>query len=277
MPSLSNHPVCNAFRYTWLGVALLLFASGCGATKSYTATDQLLMSDAVDATVAKLDFSPLTGRRVYLDATYLKTQKSSLLIDSDYVISSLRQQMVGSGVLLVETREESDLVAEARIGALGLDGHNVTYGLPASSALASASSVFTNTPILPAIPEISFARHEAKSGAAKLAVFAYERESRQPVWQSGIAKSSSSARDTWVLGAGPWQRGTIYERTRFAGRELAGVDLHADDDPMSDENIRKSAAFAAYHHQRTFERLNQKASEPEDKEPVVQASSQQES
>ncbi len=226
----------------------MLALCGCGTTKSYTATEQLLVSDAVDATVAKLDFSPLAGRKVYLDATYLKTQKSAQLIDSDYVISSLRQQMVGSAVQLVESREESDLVAEARMGALGLDGHNVIYGIPASSALANASSALTNTPALPILPEIAFARHEAKSGAAKIAVFAYDRVTREPYWQSGIAKSASNARDTWVLGVGPWQRGTIYDRTRFAGTAVTGVDLL----DTGDKDIRKSAAFQAYRRSRLF-------------------------
>ncbi len=231
-----------------LTIAICMLA-GCGSTKSYTATDQLLMSDAVDATISKLDFSPLAGKRVYLDATYLKTQKSTLLIDSDYVISSLRQQLVGAGVQLVESRDECDLVAEARMGALGLDGHNVTYGIPANSGLASASAALTSVPVLPIIPEISFARHEAKTGAAKLAVFAYDRITREPYWQSGIAKSSSNARDTWVLGVGPWQRGTIYDRTRFAGGALNGTDLLDSDD----KSIRESAAYDAYRRSRLYD------------------------
>lgn len=226
----------------------LLIAMGCGTTKSYIATEQLLMSDAVDATVAKLDFTPLAGKRVYLDATYLKTQKSSALIDSDYVISSLRQQMVGAGVQIVDSREESELIAEARLGALGLDGHSVTYGIPANSALAVASTAITSTPMLPIIPEISFGRHEAKSGAAKIAVFAFDRETRAPYWQSGIAKAASDSRDSWLLGIGPWQRGTIYDRTLFAGSPVVGGDLL----DSSDRDIRKSEAFKAYRRSRLY-------------------------
>ncbi|MCA9131043.1 MAG: hypothetical protein KDB22_28360, partial [Planctomycetales bacterium] len=67
-------------------VCLLLALAGCGTTKSYTATEQLLLSDAVDATIAKLDCRPLTGQKVYLDVTYLKTQRTPLLVDADYVI-----------------------------------------------------------------------------------------------------------------------------------------------------------------------------------------------
>ncbi|MEM7475656.1 MAG: DUF6655 family protein [Planctomycetota bacterium] len=253
---------CNWFSSFAFGgsrfLALVLLGSsvvglvGCGSTKSYTATDQLLMSDAVDATVSQLDFRPLTGRKVYFDVTFIKTTKSPLLIDSDYVISSMRQQMVADGVYLVETRDEADVIAEGRIGALGLDGHSVTYGLPASNTISTATSVFTSTPLLPAFPEMSFARHEAKSGAAKIAVFAYDRDSRAPVWQSGVAKSSSSARDTWVLGVGPWQRGTIYEGTRFAGSKIEGSNLVANNRENPAMVDRYSNAFSNYLSSKTY-------------------------
>ncbi len=240
--------------HIWLLVSTLIW-TGCGTTKSYTATEQLLLSDAVDAAVAQLDFSPLTAKRVYLDSTYLRTVKSAVLIDSDYVISSLRQQMVSAGVLLVEGREEADIVAEARMGALGMDGHNVVYGIPASNSLSSASAAFAGTPILPTIPEISFARREGRQGASKLAVFAYDRETRQPYWQSGIAKSVSDAKDTWVLGVGPFQRGTIHDGTRFAGGGVL-----EDVDPEA-EQLRSSNAFADYNRQRRYAKAKKKASE----------------
>jgi hypothetical protein len=51
-------------------------------------------------------------------------------------------------------------------------------------------------------------------------VFAYDRDSRTPVWQSGTSVAISDAKNVWVLGAGPFQRGTIYNGTRFAGSRL---------------------------------------------------------
>ncbi|QDV26692.1 DUF6655 family protein [Aureliella helgolandensis] len=234
----------------WCAIVCIgLGCSGCGATKSYTATEQLLLSDAVDAAVSKIDFQPLSGQKVYLDTTYVKTQKSALLVDSDYVISSLRQQMVSAGVYLVEGREEATLIAEARMGALGLDGHSVTYGLPASNTLSAASSVLGGSAAIPALPEMSLARNERTAGAAKIAVFAYERETREPYWQSGVARSSSNAKDTWVLGVGPFQRGTIYKRTRFAGDLMTGETAAQDA-----VDVRKSASFAEYMSSHTFEK-----------------------
>ena len=199
---------------------------GCGTTKHHTATEQLLMSDAVDSTIAKLDFSPLSYRKVFLDTTYINKPTfagQSLIIDSNYILSSLRQQMTAVGVLLVDNRDDAELIAEPRIGALGIDGHDVIYGIPASNSIANASAVVSGTPLLPPIPEISAARREDKVGAAKVAVFAYHKETRQPFWQSGIAQSNSNSKSTWVLGVGPFQRGSIHNGTQFAGGQVFPV------------------------------------------------------
>ena len=42
-------------------ILLSLALTGCGSTKSRTATEQLLMSDAVDRAIAQIDFSELAG------------------------------------------------------------------------------------------------------------------------------------------------------------------------------------------------------------------------
>ncbi len=207
--------------------------AGCGTTKSYTATDQLLMSDAVDSTVSKIDFRPLEGKRVFLDTNFLTGAKTvpgipnpilgpHNLINADYVISTVRQQMIADGCLIEEKKEDADLIAEVRIGALGTDGHSVTYGIPASNMLSAASTAISGVPSLPTFPEISVAKRELKSGAAKVAVFAYDRVTHEAVWQSGIEQANSNARDTWFLGIGPIQQGSIYKSARFAGRKMYG-------------------------------------------------------
>ncbi len=226
-----------------MGWLLLLFI-GCGTTKSYTATEQLLMSDAVDSTVSKIDFRPLQGKRIYLDTAFLTGAKTvpgmpnpilgpQNLINADYVISSVRQQMIGDGCLFEEKRDDADLVVEVRIGALGTDGHSVTYGIPGNNMLSAASTVISGAPSLPSFPEISVAKRELKSGAAKVAVFAYDRTSHEAVWQSGIEQANSNARDTWFLGIGPIQQGSIYKTARFAGRKIYGKSA---DDALSEQD-----------------------------------------
>lgn len=213
-------------------LAMAVLVSGCGTTKSYTATEQLLMSDAVDSTISKIDFRPLAGKTVFLDTTYIQgagkivpgVQMPANLVTADYVISGIRQQMLAAGCNLVENREAAEIICEARCGALGTDGHSVIYGIPASNGLSGVGSIVTGSPSIPAIPEISLAKRELKSAAGKVACFAYTRETHEPVWQSGIAQAGSNARDTWFMGIGPWQYGTIYRGTRFAGKRIKGTE-----------------------------------------------------
>ena len=70
------------------------------------------------------------------------------------------------------------------------------------------------------LPEISLARKTDDSAAAKIAVFAYHRETRQPVWQSGLSVTRSTAYGRWIFGAGPFQSGSIYDSPQFAGGEI---------------------------------------------------------
>lgn len=178
------------------------------------------MSDAVDRSVAQIDFRPLAGKKVYLDATYLSRIKTLDLVNADYIASSLRQQLFACGCLVHDTSEEADYIVEVRLGALATDGHDVVIGIPANNAVAAAAVALPNAPPVPTIPEIALARRNAQSGAAKIAAFAFHRETKRVVWQSGISRATGDARDTWVFGAGPFQRGTVYDGTQFAGEHF---------------------------------------------------------
>ena len=233
------HKKCDLQKLIFLGLLCVCGVEmiGCGTTKSFTATEQLLMSDAVDSTIAKMDFRAISGHKVFLETQYVVGAGKVIpgvampvnLVNSDYVISGLRQQLTAAGCMLVDTKELADVICEARCGALGTDGHSMIYGLPANNFLNTASSVIPGSPSLPTIPEISVAKREMKSAAAKVSVFAYDRETREPLWQSGIAQAGSSARDTWILGVGPLQYGNIYNGTRFAGKRLRSATVNADD------------------------------------------------
>jgi hypothetical protein len=205
-------------RFLGNGLVLALSAvlAGCGTTKSRSATEQLLISDAVDRAIAVIDFSPLAGKEVFLDTKYLVAVKGIGFVNTEYVTSSLRQQMLASGCLLQEDVKDAEYVVEARIGALGTDSHEVTYGIPPSSGIAHATEMVPGAPRIP-IPDISVAKKEDLLGASKVAVFAYHRETRIPVWQSGMSVATSNARDSYIMGMGPIQDGTIYHGAHFAG------------------------------------------------------------
>lgn len=221
--SLLGLPCPALLLSLWL--TILVGIGGCGTTKTQEATEQLVLSSAVDNSVAAIDFRPLSGQRVFFDDTYLKNVKAPGIVTADYVISSLRQQIFAAGCLLQEKIDSADVVIEARIGTLGADDHRVTYGIPENNVLGVAANLVT--PLqgsIPAIPEIAVARRDAREGAAKVAAFAYDRVTRQPLWQSGLSKSMATSRSTWILGVGPFQGGSIRDSSAVARQEaMAGA------------------------------------------------------
>lgn len=214
----------NTTRY-WFGLAgpllsLCLLLTGCGKTTSQSATDQLLQSSAIDRAIQKIDFTPLARQKVYLDDQFIRGTKVNGYVNSDYVISSLRQQIMAANCLIMERKEDAEYIIEARVGTLGNDQHEINYGIPANNMLSTASNAVSVAPQIPVIPEISLAKREHRTGAAKIGVFAYHQETREPVWQAGVRAERARSRDSWFLGIGPYQSGTIYEEPMFAGGRI---------------------------------------------------------
>jgi hypothetical protein len=193
-------------------------ACGCGTTRmtdtQRAASEMLLVSQAVDNAVAQIDCSELSGRDVFFDTQYLDGT-----VDKGYVISSLRQHLLAHGAKLKEDRKSAAIVVEARSGAVGTDRHSLLLGTPQMSVPALVVGQPTQ------IPEIALVKKTDMKGVAKLAVFAYNRETGQALWQSGLKDAQSTLKDMWVFGAGPFSRGTIRRRTELAGEELPRLPL----------------------------------------------------
>lgn len=197
-----------------VGAAALLLSTwaGCGTTKwtdtARTATEQLLVTDSIDRAVSRLDFRALAGKKIFVDDAPIKQAT-----DNAYLVSAVRQHALACGAILKDKRDEAEYILEVRAGAVGTDRHDLLFGVPATNlptplALAGVPSQ---------IPEIPLVKRTDQRGVAKISVFAYNRETGRPVWQSGAIPEESKAKAVWVFGAGPFQRGTIYRGTRFAG------------------------------------------------------------
>jgi hypothetical protein len=182
----------------------------------------MLLSNAIDRSIDQMDFDPLVGKTVFLNSEPMEN-----VTDQKYIVSTLRQHMLAQGCVLRDKREDAEYVAEARAGAVGTDSHSLLFGVP-SMNLPSAGLV----PGAPsAIPEIPLAKSSTQKGVAKLAVFAYHRESGLPVWQSGAFPVASDAKHVWFFGTGPFESGSIYDGTRFAGAKPFSLK---DDDDIDD-------------------------------------------
>ena len=212
----------------WFAAPLVALAllEGCGTTAARQATDQMLASDAVDHSVSHIDFSPLAGQKVFFDTKYMEQAPGINVgigvVNTGYIASALRQHMLAAGVLLADKADNADIIVEARVGILGADRHDLTYGLPASNAGSVASTAATAATSLPiVIPEVSLARKVDQTAAAKIACYAYARDTRERIWQSGTSLARSTSKDTWILGAGPFQKSSVQNGVRFAGDSLS--------------------------------------------------------
>ena len=198
-------PLASGAR-TALVLTSVMVLAGCGTTRSTdsmrTATEQLLISDAIDRAVQTVDLGPLHGQDVFLDDSRLAE-----VVDKNYLVSTLRQHILASGCTRKDKREEADFIVKARAGAVGTDRNDLLFGIPATNMpqLVSMPGVPT------AIPEIPLAKRRDQRGVAKISMFAYHRESGRPVWQSGLASRDSSSNDVWLFGAGPFQYGSVLQ------------------------------------------------------------------
>lgn len=196
-------------KLAWGLLLLSALLCGCGTTRvtdtTRTATEQLLISRSIDDTVSNLDFRMLSGKRVFLDSQYLDG-----VTDKGYLISSLRQHMLACGCLLQEERKNSVYIVEARAGSIGTDRNDWLIGVPQMSV----PSVMPGVPG-GMIPEIPLAKKTNRRAVAKIAVFAYNRKSGEPIWQSGTKEAVCKQRDSWLFGAGPFRRGTLIKGTQF--------------------------------------------------------------
>ncbi len=210
----------------------LALAAGCGTTRSSdsmrTATEQILMSSAIDKAINEINFQPLAGKEVFLD-----TDRFKGFPDENYCVSTLRQALFANGVILKPDRASAKYILEARAGVLGTNSNSVLIGVPAVNL-----PNMTGVPGVPtAIPEIPFAKTTRQAGIAKIAMFAYNQSTGKPIWQSGAFPVMSDAKNTWLLGAGPFQRGSIYGGTRFAGSDNGIV-------PKDEESVVASTRAA---------------------------------
>lgn len=211
---------------------------GCGTTRTSntarTATEQLLISDAVDRTVQQINFKVLAGEAVFFD-----TSQMGDVVDKGYVISCMRQHLLASGCVMKDKRDDATFVIEPRVGVVGTDSHDLMFGIPAFSV----PQVVPGTPLPSSVPEIAFAKRRDQRGVAKIAVFAYRRETGEPVWQSGMAMNKSTANDIWLFGAGPFQKGTIYDETCFAGGIIPKKESDDDAHAVAAVDVAAEAVF----------------------------------
>jgi hypothetical protein len=192
--------------FLWVA-ALLLIAAGCTSARTTntarTAREQLLISNAVDRALAKIDFAAFQGSKIYVEEKYLDC------VDKGYLVGSIRHRAMINGASLVGKPEEADIVLEVRSGAIGTD--------TADSFLGTPEIVL---PGMLTLPEVRLIARNNQSAMAKIGLVAYDAKTHQLLGDGGVSSSLSRDNNWYVFGIGPYQNGEVKsEVQRTTGRQ----------------------------------------------------------
>jgi len=199
----------RARRQFVLSISCLLaawLAGGCTTEKNTTparsATEQLLLSAAADRAARAANLEIFAGRRVYLDAAYFDSY------DSKYALGTVRDALSRAGALLMESPTNSEIIVEARSGALAIDMADTMFGIPAMSVPLPLTGLVQT-------PELAFYKAQKQNSAAKFALLAYAHESRAHIYSSGPLDGTSSLNHYRLLVVS-WTHTDLPEKLRRA-------------------------------------------------------------
>jgi hypothetical protein len=179
-------------------LTLLLFgvlAVGCTTAQTSntarTSTEQLLISNAVDRALDKVDFQAFSGRAVYLEEKYIDC------VDKNYVIASLRHRLLASGATLVAA-DAAEVIVEARSGGVGTASSESFVGTPEIAL-----------PGMLTIPEVRLITRTKQEGAAKIGLVAYDAATKRVLGPGGQSLAQSDNNLWYAAGVGPWRSGSL--------------------------------------------------------------------
>ncbi|MDA7645207.1 hypothetical protein N8642_02505 [bacterium] len=192
----------TAVRNTTL-LSICLVLSACHSIRitepDRTATEQLLLSTATDKAVRDIDLKELAGKRVFFDKTYFKSY------DEGYAMGSIRELLAKNGALLVNDMESSDIVVEARSGALGIDSRDSLFGIPELAVPIPFAGQIQS-------PELAIYKAQHADSTARFALLAYETKSGEFVHATGSMVGKSKFYHYKILGFINWRVTNIPEQ-----------------------------------------------------------------
>jgi hypothetical protein len=183
-----------------------LMIAGCTTIKTTstarTATEQLLLSTATDHALTNAGLQMVAGQKVYLDGAYFDSY------DSKYVLGTIRDAISRAGGKLQDNATNSDIIIEARSGALAIDQVDQLVGIPSFGLpIPLAGTVLT--------PEIPFYRSQTQRSYSKFALLAIANRSRDFIYSSGPLDGQSYDKHASLIFLS-WRRTDIPEKKSSA-------------------------------------------------------------
>jgi hypothetical protein len=185
---------------------------GCATSKqsntARTATEQLLISNAVDQSLNKIDFTPLAGSAVFVEEKYIDC------VDKGYIVGSIRHKLLLAGATLAAKPDEAEAIMEVRSGAVGTDVSSSYLGIPGFTA-----------PGMIGIPDIKVVTHDSQKAVAKIGIMVYSTKSKRELGEGGVTMARADDTNSYFLGFGPRQTGTLKHEFNHADSMRPGQQV----------------------------------------------------
>jgi len=110
-------------------IIILFFLCSCTSTRYITQTkrsgiEQLLVTKAVDRAVAKIDNLHISGSRVFIEIASLASDEEA------YLKKALTHWFLENGAIVVDDKNEADLIASVLVKCLSTDKFDTGLGIP---------------------------------------------------------------------------------------------------------------------------------------------------
>lgn len=190
------------YRILILALCSAVLTTACSTMRQTepkrTATEQLLLSTAIDRAVKQLNLNLPQGTKVFLDTRYFNSY------DKKYAIGAIRDRLLQEGMNLVSRRSEADVIAEVRAGAVSIDHTTRLLGLPKIKIPIPFAGTFQ-------LPEFALFKRDRHHGIAKLALTAYRAHDHTLTDRTGPVYGNSDETH-WVILLFGWSTNDLLPR-----------------------------------------------------------------
>lgn len=176
-------------------VACALTLSACTSARKTTpkesATEQLLVSRAVDEAAEQISLSIPDDTAVHLDTSGVMGEHAK------YAEAALRERVLELGANLASKPADAEMIVEVRAGALSIDEYKTLVGVPSFDVPVPLAGKVTT-------PELALYKRDERRGIAKFAATAYTAEEGEFVDSTNARYGFSHKRKWTVLLAASW-------------------------------------------------------------------------
>ncbi len=166
-----------------------------------TATEQLLVSTAVDRAVDTLNAPLKPGAKVFLDPQFFDASDVNVILPK-YTVGAVRDWLLKHGAHLVDDRKTAEVIVELRNGAQSIDHKSLLVGIPSIPVPIPLAGTITT-------PELALFKRDRQNGISKIAITAYDARDGGLTASSGAHYGRSEKTGWTVLLAFSWDTQNI--------------------------------------------------------------------